>query len=127
MKPSVMLKQLGIVIALIVLTVAGTSVMAAAQKGEEGIANRYNDKFQGKKTASGDVYDKNKLTASHKTLPFGSKAKVTNVENGKSVVVTVNDRLKKSNPAVIDVSRRAAEELGFVKAGKAKVRVEPEK
>ena len=127
MTPSIMLKQLGIVIALIVLTVAGTSVMAAAQKGEEGIANRYNDKFQGKKTASGEVYDKNKLTASHKTLPFGSKAKVTNVENGKSVVVTVNDRLKKSNPAVIDVSRRAAEELGFVKAGKAKVRVEPEK
>jgi rare lipoprotein A len=52
---------------------------------------------------------------------------VTNVENGKSVVVTVNDRMKSSNPAVIDVTRRAAEELGFVKTGKAKVNVEVEK
>jgi rare lipoprotein A len=98
--------------------------LAFAQSAEEGIANFYSDKFQGKKTASGEVYDKNGLTASHKKHPFGSKVKVTNVENGKSVVVTVTDRMARKNPAVIDVTRRAAEELGFVKAGKAQVKVE---
>ena len=59
--------------------------------------------------------------------PFGTKVKVTNVENGKSVVVTVNDRMAASNPAVIDVTHRAAEELGFASAGKAKVKVEVQK
>jgi rare lipoprotein A len=83
--------------------------------------------FQGTKTASGEAFDKNGLTASHKRLPFGTKVKVTNVENGKSVVVTVNDRMAASNPAVIDVTRRAAEELDFAKTGKAKVKVEVQK
>jgi rare lipoprotein A len=87
----------------------------------------HRDKFQGKKTAGGAVYDKNKLTASHKTLPYGTKVRVTNLENGKSVVVTVNDRMKPGSPAVIDVTRRAAQELGFAKAGKAKVKLEVEK
>ncbi len=59
--------------------------------------------------------------------PTETKVKVTNVENGKSVVLTVNDRMAASNAAVIDVTRRAAEELGFVKAGKAKVKVEVQK
>ena len=100
---------------------------AAAQARDEGIANFYSDKFEGKKTASGEVYDKNALTASHKKLPFGTKVKVTNVENSKSVVVTVNDRMARSNPAVIDVTRRAAEELGFVRSGRAKVTLEVQK
>jgi rare lipoprotein A len=115
------------VLALIVaVAIGGTAGLAAAQT-EEGTANFYGDKFQGKKTASGDVFDKNGLTASHKKLAFGTKVKVTNVENGKSVVVTVNDRMAASNPAVIDVTHRAAEELGFAKAGKAKVKVEVQK
>jgi rare lipoprotein A len=87
----------------------------------------YSDNFQGKKTASGEAYDKNGLTASHKKLAYGTKVKVTNVANGKSVVVTVNDRMAASNPAVIDVTRRAAEELGFVSAGKTKVKLEVQK
>jgi rare lipoprotein A len=115
------------VLALIVaVAIGGTAGLAAAQT-EEGTANFYGDKFQGKKTASGDVFDKNGLTASHKKLAFGTMVKVTNVENGKSVVVTVNDRMAASNPAVIDVTHRAAEELGFAKAGKAKVKVEVQK
>ena len=97
------------------------------QTAEEGVANFYSDKFQGKKTASGAVYDKNKLTASHKTLPYGTKIRVTNLENGKSVVVTVNDRMKPGNPVVIDVTRRAAQDLGFTKVGKARVKLEVEK
>ena len=59
--------------------------------------------------------------------PDGTKVKVTNIENGKSVVVTINDRMNKSNPAVIDLTRHAAEELGFGKTGKTKVKLEVEK
>ena len=63
-------------------------------------------------------------TAAHKKLPFGTTVKVTNVANGKSVVVTVNDRMAASNPAVIDVTPRAAEELDFVKSGRTTVKLE---
>jgi peptidoglycan lytic transglycosylase len=120
-------KQLGILVAVLTLATVWTYGIATAQTAEEGIANFYSDKFQGKKTASGAVYDKNKLTASHKTLPYGTKVRVTNLDNGKSVVVTVNDRMKPGSPAVIDVTRRAAQDLGFIKAGKAKVKLEVEK
>jgi rare lipoprotein A len=120
-------KQLGIVIVIMSLATAWNLGIVTAQTAEEGIANFYSDKFQGKKTASGAVYDKNKLTASHKTLPYGTKVRVTNLDNGKSVVVTVNDRMKPGNPAVIDVTRRAAQDLGFIKSGKAKVKLEAEK
>jgi rare lipoprotein A len=116
-----------ILVAIVVaLAMVGMAGLAAAQS-EEGTANFYGDKFQGKKTASGAVFDKDGLTAAHKKLPFGTKVKVTNVENGKSVVVTVNDRMAASNPAVIDVTHRAAEELGFTSSGKAKVKVEVQK
>src|SRR5262247_1548797 len=127
MRAFVTAKRLGIGATIVMLAIVGAAGTAAAQTSEEGVANFYNDKFQGKKTASGEVYDKDKLTASHKKLPYGTKVKVTNVENGKSVVVTINDRMKTSNPAVIDLTRRAAEELGFAKAGKAKVKLEVEK
>jgi len=112
----------GIVVAFVfvVLSMAGIAVA----QSEKGVANFYNDSFQGKKTSSGEPYDKNGLTAAHKKLALGTKVKVTNVANGKSVVVTVNDRLGASSPAVIDVTRRAAEELDFVKADKAKVKLE---
>ena len=109
------------------LTIVGMAGNTVAQTSDGGVANFYGDQFQGKKTASGEVFDKNGLTAAHKKLPFGTKVKVTNVENGKSVVVTVNDRMAASNPAVIDVTRHAAEELGFVKSGKAKVKLEVQK
>ena len=127
MKLLVLARQLVAVIAIVSLATVSNLALAIAQGAEEGLANFYNDKFHGKKVASGETYDKNKLTASHKTLAFGTKVKVTNLDNGKSVVVTINDRMKKSNSAVIDVTRKAAEDLGFVKAGKAKVKLEVEK
>jgi rare lipoprotein A len=127
MRTSVMLRRLGAVIAVVSLAIVWPLAIATAQGAEQGVANFYSDKLQGKKVASGEVYDKTKLTASHKTLALGTKVKVTNVGNGKSVVVTINDRMKKSNPAVIDVSRQAAEDLGFIKSGKAKVKLEVEK
>jgi rare lipoprotein A len=119
--------QATLVAIFVILATLSMIGSAAAQAREEGVANFYSDKFEGKKTASGDVYDKNALTASHKKFPFGTKVKVTNVENGKSVVVTINDRMATSNAAVIDVTRRAAEELDFVKAGRAKVTLEVQK
>jgi rare lipoprotein A len=119
-------KQLAIIIAVLSFAMVSIYGIANAQT-EEGIANFYSDKFQGRKTASGAVYDKNKLTAAHKTFPYGTKVRVTNLENGKSVVVTINDRMRTKNPVVIDVTRRAAQDLGFAKAGKAKVKVEVEK
>jgi rare lipoprotein A len=127
MKALVVMTQLGAVIVGVSLVTMVTLSGAAAQGAEEGIANFYSNKFQGKKLASGEVYDKDKLTASHKSLAFGTKVKVTNLDNGKSAVVTINDRMSKSNKAVIDVSRKAAEDLGMVKAGKAKVKLEVEK
>lgn len=115
----------GIVAILVTLAMVSVPGVALAQT-EEGIAHHYSDKFEGKKTASGEMYDKAKLTASHKKLAFGTKVKVTNVENGKSVVVTVNDRMGASSKAVIDVTPRAAEALGF-KGGQAKVKLEVQK
>jgi rare lipoprotein A len=100
---------------------------AVAQTRQEGVASFYSDKFHGKRTASGEVYDKEGLTAAHKKLPFRTKVKVTHARNGKSVVVTINDRMAASSPVVIDVSRRAAERLGFVKAGRARVKLEVQK
>jgi rare lipoprotein A len=115
-------------VAGVLVTLAGLLLAApAVAQTEEGTANFYSDKFEGKKTASGQIYDKNGLTASHKKLPFGTKVQVTNLDNGKSVVVTINDRMAASNPAVIDVTRKAAEDLGFTKSGKAKVKVEVQK
>lgn len=96
----------------------------AARTGEEGIASFYSDRFEGKRTASGEIYRQDGLTAAHNKLPHGTKVKVRNVENGKSVVVTINDRMPASSRVVIDVSRRAAERLGFVKAGRARVKLE---
>lgn len=119
--------QLGLVTLLLIVAMLVTMSSAAAQTAEEGVANFYSDKLEGKKTASGEVYDGKGLTAAHKKLPYGTKVKVTNIENGKSVVVTVNDRMAATSPAVIDVTKRAAEELGFAKSGKAKVKVEVQK
>ena len=118
-------KARGIATILVTLAMVSGPVVAVAQT-EEGIAHHYRDNFEGKKTASGEMYDKAKLTAAHKKLPMGTKVKVTNVENNKSVVVTVNDRMGASSKAVIDVTPRAAEELGF-KGGQAKVKLEVQK
>jgi len=89
-----------------------------------GIASYYNDKYHGRTTTSGDVYDKNGLTAAHNTLPLGTRLRVTNIKNHRSVVVKVNDRMDKSNKRLIDLSKRAAKELGFIHAGLTKVKIE---
>lgn len=91
---------------------------------ETGIASWYGPGFDGKRTANGETFDAGELTAAHRTLPMPSLARVTNLDNGKSVVVRINDRGPFANNRIIDVSQRAAELLGFAGVGTAKVRVD---
>ena len=98
---------------------------AAAGATETGIAIFYSDAMQGKRVFSGEKYDKNALTAAHRTLPMGTMVKVTNLKNNKSVVVRINDRGPHgSKTRIIDLSGRAAQELDMIKDGKAKVKLE---
>lgn len=98
-----------------------------ASEGEDfdtigsGVASYYADKFNGRRTASGDTFSNSALTAAHRTLPFGSKVRVTNPDNGRSVVVRVNDRGPFHGSRVMDLSRAAAEKLGLVARGSGRV------
>jgi len=89
-----------------------------------GIVSWYADKFHGKKTSSGEAYNKNDYTAAHKTLPFGTKVKVTNQDNGKSVIVKINDRGPHTKNRLMDLSRAAFSEIGSINSGILKVEME---
>lgn len=106
---------------LLGLSVLSFSLSAQTQSGK---ASFYADKFEGRTTASGEKYKHNKLTAAHKTLPFGTKIRVTNVANAKSVEVVVNDRGPYVDGRVVDLSKSAAEALDFINLGLADVTVE---
>jgi rare lipoprotein A len=98
-------------------------VIGGFSQVQSGKASFYADKFEGAPTASGEKYKHNKLTAAHKTLPFGTKIKVTNVANKKSVEVTVNDRGPWVENRIVDLSKAAAEKLDFINQGVADVEV----
>lgn len=91
---------------------------------EAGTASFYAHRFHGRPTASGEKYDEQELTAAHRTIPFGTSVKVTNLGNGRSVILRINDRGPWVRERVIDVSYAAAQKLGFVREGIARVRVE---
>ena len=91
---------------------------------EQGVASWYGKKFHGQKTSSGEVYDMYGMTGAHKTLPIPSYARVTNLANGRSVVVRINDRGPFHAGRIIDLSYAAAYKLGYVSAGSARVEVE---
>ena len=91
---------------------------------QTGDASYYSDTLHGKKTASGEPYDRGALTAAHKTWKLGTMVRVTNVENGKSIVVRINDRGPYAKGRIIDLSRAAAEKLDFIKKGVTKVKLE---
>ncbi len=94
--------------------------------GEEvGLASFYGNRFQGRTTASGARFDKRAFTCAHPTAPFGTRLRVTELETGRSVVVTVTDRGPFARGRVVDVSLAAARALGIVQRGVARVRVEP--
>ncbi|MFA5679555.1 MAG: septal ring lytic transglycosylase RlpA family protein [Pseudomonas sp.] len=101
-----------------------TSTGKWAGHTETGKASYYADKFQNRKTASGEPYKASQKTAAHRTLPFGSKVKVTNVRNGKSVVVRINDRGPFVRGRVIDLSRSAFASIGNTADGLLNVRIE---
>jgi rare lipoprotein A len=112
--------------ALAILAMTPLIVSANVGPGhtQEGIASYYADKFHGRQTANGERFNQNALTAAHKTLPLGTKVRVTRINTGKSVVVRINDRGPFIKGRVIDLSKRAAGKLGIIKRGLAKVRVE---
>ena len=88
-------------------------------------ASWYGEKFARRPTASGERFDPNRLTGAHRTLPLGTKLRVTNMHNGRSVLVTINDRGPYIRSRELDLSYGAARELGMVRRGVARVRIEP--
>ena len=90
----------------------------------DGVASYYGKEHHGKKTANGEIFDMYKLTAAHRSLPFGSQVKVTNLSNQRSVIVRINDRGPYYQGRIIDLSLAAAERLEMVKSGITKVKVE---
>ena len=97
---------------------------AAHIKPVTGIASYYGGKFHGKRTASGEIFNKNAMTAAHRSLAFGTKVKVTNLRNGRTVLVRVNDRGPHVRGRIIDLSQAAAKKIGLSYAGTARVKLE---
>ena len=135
LKPSLQVQTWGLL--LVAWPIAGCSVgyvdREAALVDRErssnnaaiGSASWYGPGFHGKKTASGDIFDESKFTAAHRTLPLGSRVRVTHLSTGKSVEVLVNDRGPYVDGRMIDLSHAAARHLGMVESGVAEVRVDP--
>ncbi len=103
---------------------AGAASSAPLPRVQHGMASWYGKKFHGRKTANGERYDMFKLTAAHRRAPLGTYALVTNVETGRSVRVRINDRGPFAKGRIIDLSRAAAQRVGMLTAGVARVRVE---
>jgi len=117
-------RPLAITAAVLGCALGATSVAAEDAKPlQKGAASWYGPGFHGKRTANGERFDTHALTAAHKTLPFGTKVRVTNEQTGKSVVVRINDRGPYAHGRVIDLSKAAAEAVGI--AGSARSRWPP--
>lgn len=106
-----------------VSSVQATETVRVAQT-VSGPASWYGGKFHGRRTANGERFNKNELTAAHRSLPFGTRVRVTNQQNGRSVVVRINDRGPFVGNRVIDLSRAAAETVGMLRSGVAPVRLD---
>jgi rare lipoprotein A len=91
---------------------------------ESGVASFYGNEFQSRKTSNGEIFDQGKLTAAHRTLPFGTKVRVTNSQNGKSVIVRVNDRGPFAKGRIIDLSSSAFKTIASLNAGVINVKIE---
>lgn len=100
-----------------------SSSEVAHSRVEIGIASYYGRGFHGRRTASGEVFDMYGLTAAHRTLPFGTRIRVTNLHNGRTVVVRVNDRGPFVKNRILDLSYAAAREIGIIATGTAKVKI----
>lgn len=91
---------------------------------QEGVASYYAHEFNGRKTSNGETFDMNQLTAAHRTLPFNTKVRVTNLANGRATVVRINDRGPFKDNRIIDLSLAAAKEIGLIVSGTARVKIE---
>lgn len=123
------LRWMGIAVALGLAPVMATDEAAQAQRApavfvQHGIASWYGPGFHGRKTASGERFNQNELTAAHKKLPLGTKATVTNLKNGKTIVVEINDRGPYARGRILDLSKAAADQLGMKNAGTTPVRLQ---
>jgi rare lipoprotein A len=108
----------------ILLPIAVFCLLPLAAFSPEGEASWYGGKFQGRRTANGEIFDTNKFTAAHKTLPFGTLVRVLNLANSRSVVVRINDRGPFVEGRIIDLSKAAADTIGLSSMGVARVRIE---
>jgi rare lipoprotein A len=104
--------------------VAAPAVKTSGEHQLSGKAAYYSSRFNGRKTASGQLYESNAMTTAHKTLPFGTKLKITNAKNNRSVIVRVNDRGPSTPDRVFDLSRAAAAKLGYLRTGLTDVTAE---
>ena len=109
-----------IVIFLIILAL---TIAITTYYPKVGLASIYSNSLSGRKTANGEIYNPGKLTAAHRSLPFGTKVKVTNLENRKEVTVRINDRGPYKRGRIIDLSYVAARQLGMLEKGIVKVRI----
>lgn len=116
-------KVLNALLGVSTLALVSLTLNPAAKAGQQGIASWYGPGFSGNPTASGEIFNPSDYTAAHHSLPFGTQVRVTNLDNGRSVVVRVNDRLGHSG-RVIDLSTGAARALGMINAGLANVRLD---
>ncbi len=124
-----LLRTMILLISLTALAACAGSTRDPAEVGgvtsqETGLASYYGHQYHGRTTANGETYDENAMTAAHRTLPFGTRVRVTNLENGKEVLLRINDRGPFVEGRIIDVSWRAAQDLDFVREGVVKARVE---
>ena len=119
------MRQLTLLLTVLLLSAcASTDQIDPDGYRAEGQASWYGAKHHGRKTASGERFDQNALTAAHRQLPFGTRVRVTNLRNDKSVVVRINDRGPYAKKRIIDLSKKAAEQLDMLRDGVVPVRVE---
>jgi rare lipoprotein A len=118
------MKIFKLILVMFLCVMQGTIQADSAAAVQEGEASYYADSLNGSKTASGGFYDKNALSAALRSLPFGTKIKVTYLKTGQSVEVVINDRGPYAKGRIIDLSGAAAKQLGLIDAGHGKVRLE---
>jgi rare lipoprotein A len=111
-------------IPVVLILFTGYNTLAQVSSTQTGFASFYHDSFNGKRTASGQILNQKKFTCAHRTYPFGTRLKITNLENCKTAVVTVNDRGPFTRGRIIDVTAAVARELGFWAQGQARVQIE---
>lgn len=105
------------------MVLTGMMTSCARVITQRGNASYYADKFVGRRTASGEIFRQHRLTAASKTIPLGTKVKVTNLENGKSVRVRINDRGPYAQGRIIDLTKKAARKIGMLRQGVAPIRL----